>query len=295
MLTFAAALVCIVSTACGGSGESKETSPTARPSPHISTPTPEVLAFQYEVQEGDSLYALAVRFGTSVDEILAINKFSSPDELSVGQVILIPGVPPPDVPSPKVVPRNPAGAGFKFPIEGACLPNVDKLMPNAPREYRAGIHEGVDFYAGYNCANVAEGTPVTAAKAGTVVRADHGFTEFTADELQELLNRSLAQGYTDAEALDRFRGRQVWVDHGNGVVTRYCHLSAIPTAIREGAQVAAGDLVGYVGNSGTPEAVTAPGTEMHLHFELRVGDTFLGAGLPADQVRQLYEQAFSPE
>ena len=59
MLTFAAALACIVSTACGGSGESKETSPTARPSPHISTPTPEVLAFQYEVQEGDSLYALA--------------------------------------------------------------------------------------------------------------------------------------------------------------------------------------------------------------------------------------------
>ena len=289
-----AALACIFSTACGGSGESKEPSPTVRPSPHVSTPTPEVLAFQYEVQEGDSLYALAVRFGTSTDEILALNKLSSPAELSVGQIILIPGVPPPDLPSPSVVPRNPAGAGFIFPIEGACLPNVDKLMPNAPREYRAGIHEGVDFYAGYSCATVLEGTPVMAAKAGTVVRADHGFTEMTADELQELLNRSLAQGYTDAEGLDRFRGQQVWVDHGNGVVTRYCHLSAIPTAIRDGTQVAAGDLVGYVGDSGTPEAVTAPGTEIHLHFELRVGDTFLGAGLPTGQVRQLYEQAFSP-
>src|SRR5207244_11532904 len=95
MLTFAAALACIVSTACGGSGESKETSPTARPSPHISTPTPEVLAFQYEVQEGDSLYALAVRFGTSVGEILAINKFSSPDELAAGQRILLQGSPTP--------------------------------------------------------------------------------------------------------------------------------------------------------------------------------------------------------
>jgi murein DD-endopeptidase MepM/ murein hydrolase activator NlpD len=280
--------------ACGGSGEGEEPSPTPRATAHISTASPEPLAFQYEVQEGDNLYALAERFGTTVDEILALNKFSTPDELSVGQVILIPGEPPPDLPSPNVVPRNPAGAGFIFPIEGACLPNVDKLMPNAPREYRAGIHEGVDFYAGYNCATVLEGTPVKAAKAGTVVRADHSFVEMNADQLQELLNRSIAQGFTDTEGLDRFRGRQVWVDHGGGIVTRYCHLSAIPTAIREGAQVNAGDLVGYVGDSGTPEAVTAPGTEIHLHFELRVGDSFLGAGLPADQVRKLYEQAFSP-
>src|SRR5207244_9259454 len=176
-------------------------------------------------------YPTAVILRTSIDEILPISTLSSPDELSLRQVILIPGVPPPDVPSPKVVPRNLAGAGFKFPSEGACLPNVDKLMPNAPREYRAGIHEGVDFYAGYNCANVAEGTPVTAAKAGTDVRADHGFTEFTADELQELLNSSLAQGYTDAAALDRFRGRQDWVDHGKRVGTRYCHLSEIPPAV----------------------------------------------------------------
>jgi murein DD-endopeptidase MepM/ murein hydrolase activator NlpD len=283
-----------VLTACGGSGQSEEPSPTQRSTPHISTASPEPLAFQYEVQEGDNLYALAERFGTTVDDILALNKFSTPDELSVGQIILIPGEPPADLPSPKVVPRNPAGAGFIFPIEGACLPNVDKLMPNAPREYRAGIHEGVDFYAGYNCATVAEGTPVKAAKAGTVVRADHAFVEMNADQLQALLDRSLAQGFTDAEGLDRFRGRQVWVDHGGGVVTRYCHLSAIPAAIREGTQVNAGDQVGYVGESGTPEAVTAPGTEIHLHFELRVGESFLGAGLPPDQVRQLYQQAFSP-
>jgi len=40
--------------------------------------------------------------------------------------------------------------------------------------------------------------------------------------------------------------------------------------------------------------VTDPGTEIHLHFEIRVGDSFLGAGLDKDLVRQLYEQAFSP-
>ena len=225
---------------------------------------------------------------------MALNRLSTPDELSIGEIILIPGEPPPDLPSPPVVPRDPTGGGFVYPIEGACLPNVDRLMPNAPREYRAGIHEGVDFYAGYNCATVLEGTPVMAAKAGTVIRADHNFVEMTEAELNEFLARSKAQGYTDAEALDRFRGRQVWVDHGGGVVTRYCHLSAIPAATTEGTPVQAGDLVGYVGDSGTPEAVTSPGVEIHLHFEIRVGDSYLGAGLPADQVRQLWEQAFAP-
>ena len=280
--------------ACGGSGESEEPSPTPRTTPLVSTPSPEIAAFQYEVQDGDSLFGLAIRFDTTVDDILALNELESADELSIGEIILIPGEPPADLPSPSVIPRNPAGDGFVFPIEGSCLPNDDKLMPNAPREYRAGIHEGVDFYAGYNCATVLEGTPVMAAKAGTVVRADHGFVEMTEPELNELLSRSKAQGFTDEEALGRFRGRQVWVDHGQGILTRYCHLSAIPTAVREGAQLQAGDLVGYVGDSGTPEAVTAPGTEIHLHLEIRVGDSYLGAGLPADQTRQLWQQAFSP-
>jgi hypothetical protein len=50
----------------------------------------------------------------------------------------------------------------------------------------------------------------------------------------------------------------------------------------------------YMGQSGEPESVTAPGTQVHLHFEVRVADTYLGAGLPADVVRTLYEEAFAP-
>ena len=284
----------ILFAGCGGSGETEEPSPTTTRTPVVSTPTPEIAAFEYEVQEGDSLYGLALRFATAVDEIAALNKLESLDELSIGEIILIPGEPPSDLPSPSVIPRDPSGGGFVFPIEGACLPNTDRLMPNAPREYRAGIHEGVDFYAGYNCATVLEGTPVLAAKAGTVIRADHGFVEMTEVELNEILSRSQTQGFTDVEALDRFRGRQVWVDHGNGIVTRYCHLSAIPAAIAVGTPVEARGLVGYVGDSGTPEAVTAPGVEIHLHFEIRVGDSFLGQGLPPDQTRQVWEQAFAP-
>lgn len=180
-----------------------------------------------------------------------------------------------------------------MPIAGACLPSAEALWPNAPRDYRFGIHEGIDFYEYDNCTEIVEGTPVLAAGDGTVIRADHGFVEMTAQELDELLTRSEAQGYTDAEALDRFRGRQVWVDHGEGIVTRYAHLSGIPDNIREGVAVSAGDVVGFVGDSGTPEAVTNPGLEIHLHFEMRVGQAFLGAGLPLDQVQYLYNQVFA--
>ncbi|MBI2912416.1 MAG: peptidoglycan DD-metalloendopeptidase family protein [Chloroflexi bacterium] len=190
-------------------------------------------------------------------------------------------------------PTGPAVSGFVLPIEGACLPDYDALLPNAPRPYRAGVHEGIDLYPGQACADIAEGTPVMAAKAGAVIRADRAFVEMTPTELQELLTRSQSQGYTDEAALDRFRGRQVWIDHGGGLITRYAHLSGIAPGIDVGTAVETGQVVGYVGNSGTPEAVNAPTTEMHLHFEIRVGGSYLGAGLPSDQVRALLERAFS--
>src|SRR5690606_17504275 len=50
--------------------------------------------------------------------------------------------------------------GFAYPIEGGCLPEGNQLMPNAPREYRQGTHEGVDFYDVDNCTPVTVGTPV---------------------------------------------------------------------------------------------------------------------------------------
>jgi murein DD-endopeptidase MepM/ murein hydrolase activator NlpD len=115
----------------------------------------------------------------------------------------------------------------------------------------------------------------------------------TLDELNAIFARTQAQGYTDAAALDKFRGRQVWIDHGNGIVTRYAHLAGIPDNFVAGARVRAGDVVGFVGDSGTPEAVTDPGLEIHLHWEIRVDDSFLGANLPAAEVRALYERLFS--
>ena len=184
--------------------------------------------------------------------------------------------------------------GFIYPLRGACLPKSDTLMPNASRAYRGGIHEGVDFYNSDSCTTIAKGMPVLAAKDGTVIRADRDYHPLTQAELVAA-DKRIADGHAnDPDVLDLFRGRQVWIDHGHGVVTRYAHLLGIADGIEPGMPVAQGEVIGYVGDSGTPESLSAPDTEIHLHWELRAGDDFLGKGMPADDVRALYTALFEP-
>jgi murein DD-endopeptidase MepM/ murein hydrolase activator NlpD len=95
-----------------------------------------------------------------------------------------------------------------------------------------------------------------------------------------------------AQFLDRLRGRQVWIDHGAGVVTRYAHLSAVAAGLQVGDTVRAGRVVGFVGESGQLEAITAPGTDWHLHFEIRVAEGYLGEGLVPPLARALYVESF---
>ena len=194
---------------------------------------------------------------------------------------------------PAATPALTGPTGFAYPIAGACMLVGDQLMPNAPRTYRNGIHEGLDFYPGLACAPIQRGTPILAAKDGTVVRADLAYQDITLVLVQELDARTKAQGFSDPVTLDIYRGRQVWVDHGGGVVTRHCHMQFIDPAIRVGVAVKTGTVLGGVGESGTPEFITAPNTELHLHWELRVGESFLGSGLPPATVRALYERVFT--
>jgi murein DD-endopeptidase MepM/ murein hydrolase activator NlpD len=204
-----------------------------------------------------------------------------------------------DTPEPESTPTaavdlNSVFHNFIYPLRGACLPKSDTLMPNARRDYRSGIHEGVDFYNSDNCTTIAKGTPVLAAKDGTVIRADKDYHPLTQAELAAA-DKRIADGHAnDPDILDLFRGRQVWIDHGHGIVTRYAHLLGIADGVEPGAPVAQGEVVGYVGDSGTPESLSAPDTEIHLHWELRAGDDFLGKGLAPDDVRAMYTALFEP-
>jgi murein DD-endopeptidase MepM/ murein hydrolase activator NlpD len=167
---------------------------------------------------------------------------------------------------------------FALPIEGADIPDDLELLPGAPRDYRGGIHEGIDFPAPI-------GTPVLAAASGTVTRVDVSFLDWTRQEQDIALFEAVGLGYTPAATLDRIRGRQVWIDHGKGLVTRYAHLSAVEPLV-VGQKIDAGTVLGEVGSSGYPQG--GP----HLHFEVRVGDYFYGDGLSGQPLVRAISRLF---
>jgi hypothetical protein len=184
--------------------------------------------------------------------------------------------------------------GFIIPIDAACLSEFEGHQPSSPREYRNGIHEGLDFYGWASCRPIDLSTAALAARAGTIIRIDSLYLEITAAQFEAATDpaNSLADESTQELYLDRLRGRQVWIDHGAGVVTRYAHLSAVAAGLYVGDPVRAGQVVAFIGESGQIEVITAPGTDLHLHFEIRVGDEFLGEGLAPQEARSLYLDAF---
>lgn len=195
-------------------------------------------------------------------------------------------------PNSPLVPQILASRHFTVPVTGMRLPDRAAAYPGARRAYRYGVHEGLDLYAQDIGTDLKVGTEVFAVADGVITRSDADYKEMTPAENQAMLADAHAKHDTPADTLNRLGGRQVWIDHGGGLGTRYLHLSGIAADIVAGKQVKAGQLIGYAGLSGTADGLQGLDYLAHLHFEVRVGANgghFLGRWLATEDARRAYE------
>ncbi|GIV78754.1 M23 family metallopeptidase [Litorilinea aerophila] len=180
----------------------------------------------HTVSPGDTLSSLAAKYKISVEDILNYpgNGLTDPNApLVVGTQLVMPGG------------TKPYSAPYVVAYEGAVVPGsatkgsgafVWPTSGSITQRYWGG-HAAIDIGSW-------TGAPVKAADSGYVAVARGGWNA----------------GY----------GNHVIIDHGNGFVTLYAHLSSI--YVRPGENVVRGQQVGAVGNTGNS---TGP----HLHFEIR--------------------------
>jgi murein DD-endopeptidase MepM/ murein hydrolase activator NlpD len=111
------------------------------------------------------------------------------------------------------------------PITSGFGQREDPVLGNGEGEFHTGIDIGAP-----------NGLPIRATGDGVVKLAE------------------MSSGY----------GREVIIDHGNGVETVYGHMSGF--AVIAGQTVVRGEVIGYVGHSGRT-------TGSHLHYEVRIRNT----------------------
>lgn len=140
-----------------------------------------------------------------------------------------------------VTAKTTAAAGIDvFPVRGLHNTGYDRSLDggsraswNCNRDYSnsdfvAGDHLGIDIWA-------AEGTPVAATVGGTLVLT----------------------GWSD------YSGNKVTVRTSTGWSHFFCHLKSIAPGMVNGKVVKSGDIIGYVGHTGT-----ASNGVTHLHYSL---------------------------
>jgi murein DD-endopeptidase MepM/ murein hydrolase activator NlpD len=130
---------------------------------------------------------------------------------------------------------------FILPVKGelASRFGLRRYFNEEPR----APHSGIDMA-------VARGTPVNASAQGKVLAVDDYF----------------------------FNGRTIFVDHGNGLITMYCHLEQID--VEAGETVSKGQQIGLSGQTGR---ATGP----HLHWSVVLNGAMVDPELfiPAKQLR----------
>ena len=177
------------------------------------------------------------------------------------------GTPHPGTGGPYVPVKLRTGAGpferqlSRVNLTRAQIDRLDRALALVP--YRKPVVGEVEFTSGF-------GVRVDPFVGRPAMHTGLDFRAATGDSV-----RATANGKVVSAGWAGGYGRMVEVDHGNGLSTRYGHLSAID--VKVGQSVKIGQVLGKVGSTGRS---TGP----HLHYETRIdGDAvdprkFLRAG-----------------
>lgn len=195
---------------------------------------------RHRVARGETIFSIARRYGLedrSQAQVIVdypFNEFLNDEtfELAIGQQLMIPGGVQPRAQTPA---RQAARQVAITPDAGTVTATGNFVWPAA-----GGISQGYHFYHRAIDISNRSGGPILAADSGVVTVA----------------------GWIDNSGY----GNRVMIDHGNGYVTLYAHLSTIQ--VRPGQRVNRGDVLGQMGSTGRS-------TGVHLHFEIRQGGALL--------------------
>lgn len=157
--------------------------------------------------------------------------------------------------------------GLVPPIQGATFSMSEEHLPGSSLAGSPATSFGFDFVNGAAGRPLAAQDAVVAVAAGDILRIDAEYAEAdeaTRDNLADLADQP---GFLGSYARDRLLGRQVWIRHETGHVSRYAHLAAVHPELGPGSEVEQGQVLGLIGNSGLPQNPDTP-TAARLHFEL---------------------------
>jgi murein DD-endopeptidase MepM/ murein hydrolase activator NlpD len=177
------------------------------------------------------------------------------------------------------------------PIKGASVSTAESHLPGAPRTYRNGTHEGIDWYDYSSGTEITTETPIYAMATGIVVRVDDDFNDYPSHEVRDHdLQIADRVGFTPEYIIDRLRGQQVWVQYDDGVMNRFAHLDSIPENLKVGQEVTKDTIIGFVGNSGTSGALNQDGSGLHLHQDLLIYGELFWEPFTLDEAAQILRE-----